>query len=78
MSKTSYFLLIVLCLLFVIQFIYVIVTYSDSTTKTKEQLLNERFSTVKIDGEEYLYGHYYKNVILIPKVKPCNCKCENK
>jgi hypothetical protein len=78
MSKTSYFLLIALCLLFVIQFIYVIVTYSDSTTKTKEQLLNERFSTVKIDGEEYLYGHYYKNVILIPKVKPCNCKCENK
>ena len=78
MSKTSLILLIALCLLCAAQIILAVVSYSDFTTKTKEQLLNERFSTVKIDGEDYLYGHYYKNVILIPKVKPCNCKCENK
>lgn len=78
MSKTSLILLIALCLLCAAQIILAVVAYYDFTTKTKEQLLNERFSTVKIDGEDYLYGHLNGNTVLVPKVKSCNCKCENK
>lgn len=78
MSKTSNILLLIISLLFLIHFIYTVVTYSEPKTKTTEQHVHEKLITIKIDGEEYLYGHLNGNTVLVPKVKSCNCKCENK
>ena len=78
MSKTSNILLIIICLFFVVDFVYTMVTYSEPKAKTKEQYVHEKLTTIKIDGEEYLYGNLNRTTVLVPKVKSCNCKCENK
>ena len=77
MSKTSNILLIIICLLFIVDFVYTIVTYSESKDKTKEQYVHKKLTTIKIDGEEYLYGNLNRTTVLVPKVKTCNCKCKN-
>ena len=78
MSKTSNILLIIICLFFVVDFVYTMVTYSEPATKIKKQYVNENLITINIDGEEYLYGRLNGTTVLVPKVKSCNCKCENK
>jgi len=40
------------------------------TPQKKEKLVNELFVTVKIDGQEYLWGQFHNGNILVPK---CSC-----
>ncbi len=42
------------------------------TTKP-EKFVNELFITVKIDGQEYLWGQFHNGNILVPKTRKCSC-----
>lgn len=45
--------------------------------KSKEQvppIENFKFKTVKIEGNEFLYGKLNRDLVLIPK---CKCNCQN-
>lgn len=43
------------------------------TPQKKEKLVNELFVTVKIDGQEYLWGQFHNGNILVPKTPKCSC-----
>ncbi len=41
--------------------------------KMLEEELQKKLITIQIDGEEYLYGHFGRTTILVPKYKSCKC-----
>ena len=51
----------------------VLYTKLTDTPQKKEKLVNELFVTVKIDGQEYLWGQFHNGNILIPKTPKCSC-----
>ncbi len=38
-----------------------------------KKFVNERFVTIKIDGQEYLWGQFNNGNILVPKTPKCSC-----
>ena len=44
-----------------------------ATPQKTEKLVNELFITVKIDGQEYLWGQFHNGNILVPKTPKCSC-----
>ena len=76
MSKTSDIFLIVICVLSFISFTWTVIIYAESSNKSKIQSIDENLKTIKIDGEDYLYGVLNKTTVLVPKAKSCNCKCK--
>jgi hypothetical protein len=76
MSKTSTFMLSLICIFGISFFIYDMATYKKPETKDAIQVLNENLTIIKIDGEEYWYGKINNNIVLTPKTKSCNCKIQ--
>jgi hypothetical protein len=58
-------------MLFVLGF--ALYTKITDTPQKKEKLVNELFVTVKIDGQEYLWGQFHNGNILVPKTPKCSC-----
>ena len=58
-------------MLFIIGF--VLYTKITSTPQKTEKLVNELFITVKIDGQEYLWGQFHNGNVLVPKTPKCSC-----
>ena len=48
-------------------------TIITATPQKTEKLVNELFITVKIDGQEYLWGQFHNGNILVPKTPKCSC-----
>ena len=44
-----------------------------ATPQKTEKLVNEIFITIKIDGQEYLWGQFHNGNILVPKTPKCSC-----
>lgn len=52
---------------------FALYTKLTDTPQKKEKLVNELFVTVKIDGQEYLWGQFHNGNILVPKTPKCSC-----
>ena len=48
-------------------------TIITATPQKTEKLVNEIFITIKIDGQEYLWGQFHNGNILVPKTPKCSC-----
>ncbi len=72
---TKFFGAIVITMLFLLFTILItnIVSIYTKGDKHYQELINNQVTTVKIDGQEYIYANFHKNVILIPKTIKCSC-----
>ena len=52
---------------------FALYTKITATPQKTEKLVNELFITVKIDGQEYLWGQFHNGNILVPKTPKCSC-----
>lgn len=72
MRLTAPILITLSALLFISMMSYAIMT-TDKQSQTYKDHVKDSFITIEIDGEEYLYGSFTKNVVLIPKTRKCSC-----
>ena len=72
MSKNK-FIVMMLILCSIILTTLAIGIYQNKNEKQREESISKKLITIQIDGEDYLYGHFGRTTILIPKAKSCKC-----
>ena len=66
-------LMILLGVCLALALVVVISAAHKKITTKPEKFVNELFITVKIDGQEYLWGQFHNGNILVPKTPKCSC-----
>lgn len=73
MNKIFGMLLIALCALMLIVCMWALISHSVRNPQSQKNWVKEQLITIEIDGKEYLFGEFNKNVVIIPKTTKCSC-----
>lgn len=73
MSKALGITFITLCLSLFLLTMWALISNLNRDTQTQKQWIKEKLITIEVDGKEYLFGEFNKNVVIIPKTPKCSC-----
>jgi uncharacterized membrane protein required for colicin V production len=73
MNKILGMLLIALSAFMLIVCMWALISHSVRNPQTQKEWVKNQLITIEVDGKEYLYGDFNKNVVIIPKTTKCSC-----
>ena len=73
MNKILGMLLIALSAFMLVVCMWALISHSVRTPQTQKEWVKNQLITIEVDGKEYLYGDFNKNVVIIPKTAKCSC-----
>ncbi len=73
MNKILGMLLIALSAFMLAVCMWALISHSVRNPQTQKEWVKNQLITIEVDGKEYLYGDFNKNVVIIPKTTKCSC-----
>jgi hypothetical protein len=73
MNKVLGMLLIALCAIMLVVCMWALISHSVKNPQSQKSWVKEQLITIEVDGKEYLFGEFNKNVVIIPKTADCSC-----
>jgi hypothetical protein len=73
MNKVFGILIVALCAFMLIVCMWALISHSVRNTQSQKNWVKEQLITIEVDGKEYLFGEFNKNVVIIPKTAKCSC-----
>ncbi len=73
MNKVFGILIVALCAFMLIVCMWALISHSIRTPQSQKNWVKEQLITIEVDGKEYLFGEFNKNVVIIPKTAKCSC-----
>lgn len=73
MNKVFGILIVALCAIMLVVCMWALISHSVRNPQSQKSWVKEQLITIEVDGKEYLFGEFNKNIVIVPKTAKCSC-----